>query len=85
VCDPLCTCGGDEKRGFFSLASKSVATVCQWFSLKTIATVSWFGPQNQGRRFGDLGIQIPATISWFGPQNQVGGGLSVCALKPMSG
>jgi hypothetical protein len=32
--------------------------VCQWFSLKTTTTVSWFVPQNQGQRFGDLGIKI---------------------------
>jgi hypothetical protein len=47
VCNPHCTCGGDEKCGFPGLALKSVAMVCQWFGLKTIATVSWFGPQNQ--------------------------------------
>jgi hypothetical protein len=63
------TCGGDEKRGFSGLASKPVVTVCQWLGLKTTATVSWFGPQNQGRRFGDLGLKITAII-WFGPQNQ---------------
>jgi hypothetical protein len=85
-----------------------VVTVCQWFGLKTIVavswfgpqnqarrfsdlslkitvTASWFGPQNQGRQFGDLGLKITVTISWFWPQNQVGGGLSVCASKPMSG
>jgi hypothetical protein len=44
--------------------------VCQWFDLKTTMTVSWFGPQNQGRRFGDLG-----------PQNHRDGFL-VCASKP---
>jgi hypothetical protein len=48
MCDPRSTGGGDEKRGFFGLASKLAAMVCQWFGLKTIATVSWFGPQNQG-------------------------------------
>jgi hypothetical protein len=53
------------------------------FSLKTTAMISWFGPQNQGRQFGNLGLKI--TVSWFGPQNQVGGGLLVCASKPMSG
>jgi hypothetical protein len=70
VCDPHRTCGGDKKHGFSGLASKSVATVCQWFGLKTTAIVSWSGPQNQGRRFGDLGLKITATLSWFGPQNQ---------------
>jgi hypothetical protein len=34
VCDPHRTCGGDEKRGFSGLASKSVAMVYQWFVLK---------------------------------------------------
>jgi hypothetical protein len=29
--------------------------------------VSWFGPQNQGRRFGDLGLKIIVMVSWFGP------------------
>jgi hypothetical protein len=85
-----------------------VATVCQWFGLKTTAIVSWFGPQNQGRWFGDLRLKITATVSWFGPQNQgrrfgdlglkitmmiswfwpknqVGGCLSVCVSKLMSG
>jgi hypothetical protein len=46
VCDPHRTRGRDEKRGFFGLVSKPVATVCQWFGLKTTMTVSWFGPQN---------------------------------------
>jgi hypothetical protein len=44
VCDPHHTHGGDKKHGFFSLASKPVATVCQWFDIKTTATTSWFGP-----------------------------------------
>jgi hypothetical protein len=38
----------------FSLvcASKSMATVCEWFGLKTTQMVShWFGPQNRWRRF----------------------------------
>jgi hypothetical protein len=46
LCDPHRTNGGDEKRRFPSLASKLVAMVCQWFDLKTTATVSWFEPQN---------------------------------------
>jgi hypothetical protein len=85
VCDPHHTRGGDERREFSNLASKPVAMVYQWFDLKITVTVSWFGPQNQGQRFDDLGLKITATVSWFGPQNQVGGGLSVCASKPMSG
>jgi hypothetical protein len=85
VCNPHCTHGGDEKRWFSGLASKLVATVCQWFGLKITTTVSWFGPQNQGQRFGDLGLKIIVTVSWFVPQNQVRGDLSICASKPMSG
>jgi hypothetical protein len=54
--DSHCTCGGDKKRGFSDLSSKPVGTVCQWFGLKTNAMVSWFGPQNQCRRFG-LGLK----------------------------
>jgi hypothetical protein len=83
--DPHHTRGGDEKRGVFGLASKPVAMVWQWFGPKTTATVSWFGPQNQGQRFGYLGLKITVTVSWFGPQNQVKGDLSVCASKPMRG
>jgi hypothetical protein len=85
VCDPHCTRGGYEKRGFSDLASKPVVTVYLWFALKIIVIVSWFGSQNQGRQFADLGIKITAMVSLFGPQNQVGGGLMVCASKPMSG
>jgi hypothetical protein len=47
--------------------------------------VFWFEPKNQGWWFGDLGLEITAMVSWFVPQNQVGGGLSVCAWKSMSG
>jgi hypothetical protein len=36
-------------------------------------------------QFGDLAHKITDTVSWFRPQNQVGGGLSVCASKPMRG
>jgi hypothetical protein len=85
ICDSHHTRGGDEKHEFSGLASKLVAIVCQWFGLKTTATVSWFGPQNQGCWFGDLGLKIIVTLSWFGPQNQVGGCLWVCTSKPMSG
>jgi hypothetical protein len=81
--DSHCTCGGDKKRGFSDLSSKPVGTVCQWFGLKTNAMVSWFGPQNQCRRFG-LGLKSTMTVSLFGPQNQVRGGLPVCASKLMS-
>jgi hypothetical protein len=57
------TRGGDEECVFFGLASKPVVMVCQWFCLKTTVMVSWFGPQNQGRRFGHLGLKITVTIS----------------------
>jgi hypothetical protein len=72
-----------RKRGFSDLGSKLVVMVSQWFGLKTTATVSWFEPQNQGRRFGDLSLKITVAISWFVPQNQVEGGLLVCASKPI--
>jgi hypothetical protein len=70
---------------FSSLASKPMITVCQWFGLKTTASVCSFVPQNQGRWFGALGLKITVMIFWFGPQNQMGGGLSICASKLMSG
>jgi hypothetical protein len=70
VCNSHHTRGGEEKRGFSGLASKPVVTICQWFGLKTIATVSWFGHQNQGRWFGDFGLKIIATVCRFAPQNQ---------------
>jgi hypothetical protein len=84
MCDPHRTRVGDEKRGFSGLASKPVATVYQWFGLKSTAMLSWFGPQNQGLRFDDLGLKITATVSRFESQNQVEGGLLVCASKSMS-
>jgi hypothetical protein len=85
VYDPYHTRGVDEKREFFSLASKPVTMVCQWFDLKTITMVSWFVAQNQGQRFGDLDIKITATVSWFGYQNQVRRGLSIYTSKLMGG
>jgi hypothetical protein len=69
VCDLHRTHGGDEKRGLSSLASKPTAMVCQWFGLKTNATVTCFGPQNHhdgflvcalkpsGRRFVGLPLK----------------------------
>jgi hypothetical protein len=57
VCDEHHTRGGDEKLKFSSLALKLVAMDCQWFGLKTIVTVSWFGPENQGQQFRDLGLK----------------------------
>jgi hypothetical protein len=85
VCNLHRTHGGNEKHGIPGLASKPVVMVCQCFGLKATVTVSWFGSQNQGRQFGDLGLKITTTVSWFVPQNQVGGGLSVCVSKPMTG
>jgi hypothetical protein len=73
VCDSHHTHGGDEKHGFSGLASKLVVIVCQWFCLKTTVMVFWFGCQNQGLWFGDLGIKITSMVSWFGPQNRVDG------------
>jgi hypothetical protein len=32
-----------------------------------------------------LAHKITMTVSWFGPQNHMGGGLMVCASKPMCG
>jgi hypothetical protein len=58
--------------------------IYQWFGLKTTVTISCFGPQNQGRRFDNLGLKIITPVSWFEPQNQVGGGLLVYASKSMS-
>jgi hypothetical protein len=52
---------------------------------KPLARVSRFGHQNQHLWFGDLAHKITATVSLFGPQNQVGGGLLVCASKPIGG
>jgi hypothetical protein len=65
VCDPHRTRGGDKKRGFSGLASKPEVMICQWFGLKITVSISLFGPQNQGRRFGDLGLKISAIVSWF--------------------
>jgi hypothetical protein len=61
----ICIIHVEETRsvGFSGLALKLVVTVCQGFGLKTTATVSWFGPQIQGQRFGDLRLKIIATIS----------------------
>jgi hypothetical protein len=64
------TRGGDGKRGFPGLASKPVAMVYQCFDLKTTVMIFWFRSQNQGRRFGDLGLKIIITVSWFGSHNQ---------------
>jgi hypothetical protein len=76
----------EMRRAGFHFSLKTGGGGLQWFVLKTSAMVSWvFGPQNQGRQFGDLGLKITATVSWCGPQNQVGGGLSICASKLMGG
>jgi hypothetical protein len=85
VCNSHRTHRGDEKHRFPGLASKLVATVSQSFGFKTTATGSWFGPQNQDRLFGDLGLKIIVMVYWFGPQNHVGRDLSVCASKLIGG
>jgi hypothetical protein len=54
-----------------------VATVFSSLASKLVARVSWFEPQNQQLRFGDLRLKITATVSWFAPQNQMSDGLSV--------
>jgi hypothetical protein len=36
VCDPHRTRGGDEKCGLLGLASKPVATICQWLASKPL-------------------------------------------------
>jgi hypothetical protein len=55
-----------------------VVTVSPGLASKLVARVSWFGPQNQQLRFGDLGLKITTTVSWFGPQNRAGH--KVCRL-----
>jgi hypothetical protein len=80
---------------WFSLKTK--VNGFSWFGLKTaaygscglaskpLAQVFQFGPQNWQLRYGDLAHKITMTVSWFVPQNQVGGSLSVCASKLMTG
>jgi hypothetical protein len=46
-----------QEAQVFWFSLKTVVTVCQWLGLKTTAMVSCFGPQNQGRQFGDFGPQ----------------------------
>jgi hypothetical protein len=69
VRDPHHTRGRDEKCRLPDLVSKPGAIVCQWFGLKTTTMIFLFGPQNQGRQFGDLDLKITTTVSWFGHQN----------------
>jgi hypothetical protein len=61
---------GDEEREFLGLASKLRLTVSPGFVSKLVAMVSWFGPENQGRWFGDLGFKITTSV------------FLVCASKP---
>jgi hypothetical protein len=77
--------------GFSSVcASKPLATVCEWFDLKTtwtiftglasksVVTVSDGLTSKPAATVSDgLASKPTATVSWFGPQNQVGFGLSV--------
>jgi hypothetical protein len=49
---------------FTGLASKSVATVCEWFGLKTTRIVfCWFGLKTSDDSFLQLGSKLVATIS----------------------
>jgi hypothetical protein len=66
VCDLHRTREGDEKSGVSGLASKSVATVCQWFGLKTTAMV-W--PQNYYDGFLVWALKPRSMVWCFGPQN----------------
>jgi hypothetical protein len=56
---------GDEEREFLGLASKLRLMVSPGFVSKLVAMVSWFGPENQGRWFGDLGFKITTSV-FFG-------------------
>jgi hypothetical protein len=84
----------DDERVFLGSASKSRSTVSPELASKPVAMVhgsasklfarvSRFGHQNRLQRFDDLIHKITATVFWFVPQNPVGGGLSICASKPM--
>jgi hypothetical protein len=74
---------GDEEGGFLGLASKPMATVYQWFSLKTTMTVcQWFDLKITRTVFFDLALKLMATVflglasklvaqvSRFGPSNR---------------
>ena len=64
VCDPHRTRGGDGKLRFGGLG------------LKTIATVSWFGPQNQGeRRFVSLRLKTDGRMKTVWRHTSTSGGL----------
>jgi hypothetical protein len=58
-----------------------MAAVSPSLTLKLVARVFRFGPQNWQLWFGDLSLKITTVISWFGPQNQVGDGLSIVPQK----
>jgi hypothetical protein len=62
---------GDEEHIFFGLASEPRSTFSPGLTSKLVAMAFWFGSQNQGQWFGDLGLKITTMISWFGPQKQV--------------
>jgi hypothetical protein len=73
---------------WFSLKTK--VDVSPGSASKPVAMILVVLPQNHSHRFpsfhlGDLTHKITMTVSWFGPQNQLGGGLLLCASKPMSG
>jgi hypothetical protein len=77
----------DEEYMFLDLPSKPRLTVSPGLALKPVATVLVVWPQNHSLGFFGLSLKTGSCdlVSWFVPQNQVGGGLSVCTLKPMSG
>jgi hypothetical protein len=59
-------------------ASKPMATVCEWFGLKTTQTVfTDLASKSVATVFSSLVSKLVAMVSWFGSQNQVGFGLSV--------
>jgi hypothetical protein len=49
---------------FAGLASKPVATVCEWFGLKTTRTIfCWFGLKTSDDSFLQLGSKLVSTVS----------------------
>jgi hypothetical protein len=85
---------GDEEHMFLGSSSKPRSVVSHGLASKPVVAVPVVWPQNHSLGFPgmslkigncDLAYKITASISWFGPQNQVGGGLSVCASKPLYG
>jgi hypothetical protein len=50
---------------------------------ETMSTGFLVEPQNQGRRFGDLGIKITVTVSCFGSQKPSSLRFIGCTTKPI--